>query len=122
LGWRFHQINDIDHPDFQIGQMLGAKNGKAGQKSPAWACRPQQGHHHIRLGALVIARPLPDANARVQSHGGRPWINHAGKGCLPATTTLSNEACAGSDQTRTTDSSHPAANNTRTTVILGSRS
>ena len=44
------------------------------------------GHHHVGLAALVVARPLPDADA-----GGAvldrppPCVSHCGAGCLPAT-------------------------------------
>jgi len=62
LGLRLqpHQIDDIDHPDFQIGQMFaeygnGSQDLQRGRVSAT-------GHHHVRLGALVVAGPLPDAD------------------------------------------------------------
>jgi hypothetical protein len=61
LGLQLHQIDDIDHSDFQIGQMLtkdgnGSQNLQGGRVSAA-------GHHYIWLGVLVVAGPLPDANS-----------------------------------------------------------
>ena len=61
LRLQLHEVDDVDHPDFQVGQML-AQNGNRGE-------RFQRGHvagashHHVRLGVLVIAGPLPDADA-----------------------------------------------------------
>ena len=61
LRLQLHQIDDIDHPDFQIGQML-AQNGNGGQNLQRGRVAAA-GHHHVRLGVLVVAGPLPDANS-----------------------------------------------------------
>ena len=60
-GLQLHQIDDIDHPDLQIGQML-AKNGNGGQNLQRGRVAAA-GHHHVRLAALIVAGPLPDANS-----------------------------------------------------------
>ena len=59
-GLQLHQIDDIDHTDLQLGQMLakdgdGSKNLQGGRVSAA-------GHHHVRLAVLIVAGPLPDAD------------------------------------------------------------
>ena len=48
LGLQLHQINDIDHPDFQIGQML-AKDRNGGQNLQGGRVAAA-GHHNIRFG------------------------------------------------------------------------
>ena len=58
-GLQPHQIDDVNHTNFQLGQML-TKNGNCSQDLQrgrvSAAC-----HHHVRLATLVIAGPLPDA-------------------------------------------------------------
>ena len=68
LRLQLHQIDDIDHPDLQIGQML-AQNGNGGQNLQRGRVAAA-GHHHVRLGVLVVAGPLPDADAFRAMHDG----------------------------------------------------
>ena len=64
LRLKSHQVDDVDDPDFEF-----------------WNCRAKQidrgqglegrnvagaGHHDVRLGAAVVARPFPDADPGVQ--------------------------------------------------------
>ncbi len=58
---QLHEINDINHPDFQIGHML-AKDGNGSQNLQRGRVAAA-GHHDVRLGVLVVAGPLPDANS-----------------------------------------------------------
>ena len=58
---QLHQIDHVDHADFQVRQMF-TKNGDGGQNLERRRVSAT-GHYHIRLGALVVARPLPDADA-----------------------------------------------------------
>ena len=60
IRFQFHQIDNIDHPDFQIGQMF-TKDGNSGQGFERGHVAAA-GHHHVRFRALVAAGPLPDAN------------------------------------------------------------
>jgi len=58
-GLKFHQISDVDHSNFKIGQIFAddrnsSQDLKRGRISEA---RRQ----HIRLGVLAVARPLPVA-------------------------------------------------------------
>ena len=47
-----------------------AQNGNGGQNLQRGRVAAA-GHHHVRLGALVVAGPLPDADAfRAMHHGG----------------------------------------------------
>ena len=68
-GLQLHQIDDIDHPDLQIGQML-AKDRNRGQDLQRRRVAAA-GHHHVRLGVLVVAGPLPDADAFRAMHDRR---------------------------------------------------
>ena len=60
-GLQPHEIDDVDHADFQIGQMLtqdrhGSQDLQRGRVAAA-------GHHHVRFAALIVAGPLPDADS-----------------------------------------------------------
>ena len=55
---QLHQIDDIDDPDLQIRRML-AQQVNCGQSLQSRHVAAA-GHHHIGLGAAVIAGPLPD--------------------------------------------------------------
>ena len=68
LGLQLHQIDDIDYPDFQIRQML-TKDGNGGQDLQRGRVSAA-GHHHVGLGVLVVAGPLPDADAFRAMHDG----------------------------------------------------
>jgi hypothetical protein len=67
LRLQLHQIVDIDHPDLQIGQML-AKDGN-GRQDLQRRRVSSTGQYHDRLGALIVAGPLPDANSFRARHG-----------------------------------------------------
>ena len=58
---QLHEIDDVDHPDLQIGQML-AQDGDGGERFQRRHVAAA-GHDHVGLTALVIARPMPDADA-----------------------------------------------------------
>ena len=62
LGLRLelHEVDDIDHPDFQLGQML-AHNGDGGERLQRGHVATA-GHDHVGRNALVVAGPLPDAD------------------------------------------------------------
>src|SRR5208283_4368389 len=60
-GLESHQIDDIDDPNFQIGQMF-AQDGY-GRQNLERRRVAAAGHHDIRLRVLVVARPLPDADS-----------------------------------------------------------
>ncbi len=61
LGLKLHEVNDVNHPDFELGQMLAHyRNGGERLKRGHIA---STGHHNIRFGILIAARPLPDADA-----------------------------------------------------------
>ena len=60
LTWRLqlHQVDDVDHPDFQLGQML-AQDGDSGQRLQRGHVATA-GHDHVGCNGLVVAGPLPD--------------------------------------------------------------
>src|SRR5277367_2116080 len=66
LGLELHQIDDIDHTDFQIGQML-TKDGNSSQNLQS-GCVSAAAHYYIRLCVLGVAGPLPDANSFCAMH------------------------------------------------------
>ena len=69
VGLELHQVDDIDHPDFQLGKVL-TENGNGGQDLQGGDIAAA-GHHHVGLGALIVAGPLPDADAlRAVGDGG----------------------------------------------------
>ena len=69
LRLQLHQINDINHPDFQIGQMF-AKDGNGSQDLQRGRVSAT-GHHHVGLALLIVAGPLPDADSfRAMHHSG----------------------------------------------------
>ena len=55
-----HKVNDVNDPDFEIGQML-VKDGNGGERFQRGDITAA-GHHHVRIGALIVTRPLPDAD------------------------------------------------------------
>ena len=61
--WRLelHEVDDIDDADFQVGQML-AQDGDGGQGFEGGHVAAA-GHDDVRRGVLVVAGPLPDADA-----------------------------------------------------------
>ena len=56
-----HEVNDVHHPDFQIGQML-AHDGDGGERLQRGHVAAA-GHDHVGRRALVVAGPRPDADA-----------------------------------------------------------
>src|SRR5271166_4525487 len=60
-GLESHQIDDVDDPNLQIGQMF-AQDGNGGQNLERRRVAAA-GHHDIRFRVLVVARPLPDADS-----------------------------------------------------------
>ena len=58
---QFHQVHHVDDADFQFRQML-AKQLHGGQSLQSRHVAAA-GHHHVRLAALVVAGPFPDAQA-----------------------------------------------------------
>ena len=67
-GLQPHQIDDVDDPDFQLGQML-AQDGNRRQNLQRRRVAAAR-HHHVRLAALIVAGPLPDAEAFRAMHDG----------------------------------------------------
>ena len=69
-GLELHQIDDIDHSNFQLRQVL-AKDRNRGQNLERGRISAAS-HHYVWLGCvLVVARPLPDANTlRAMHHRG----------------------------------------------------
>ena len=61
LRLQLHQVDDVDHADLQLGQML-AQDGNGGQRLQRGHVAAA-GHDHVRLDVLVVAGPLPDADA-----------------------------------------------------------
>jgi len=70
LRLQLHEVDDIDDPDFQVGQVL-AHNGDGGERFQR-GTSPQQAHDHVGRAALVVAGPRPDADASVQCLTRRP--------------------------------------------------
>ena len=60
LRLQLHEVDDIDHSDFQLGQML-AQNGDGGERFQRGHVATA-GHDHIGCNTLVVAGPLPDAD------------------------------------------------------------
>ena len=60
-GCSFMRSTTIDHADFQVGQML-AQNGNGGERLQSGHVATA-GHDHVGCNALVVAGPLPDADA-----------------------------------------------------------
>ena len=58
---KLHQVDDIDDADLELWQML-AEDGHRGEDLERRRIAAT-GHHHVRLAALVIARPGPDSDA-----------------------------------------------------------
>ena len=56
-----HQVDHVDHPDFQFGQML-AHDGDGGQRLQRGHVAAA-GHDHVGRDVLVVAGPRPDADA-----------------------------------------------------------
>src|ERR1019366_7346730 len=55
------QVDDVDHPNFEVGQML-AHDGDGGERLQRGYVAAA-GHDHVRRNGLVVAGPLPDADA-----------------------------------------------------------
>jgi len=60
-GLQFEEVDDIDHTDFQVGQMF-AHDGNSGERFQRGHVATA-GHDHIGFAAVVIACPIPDADA-----------------------------------------------------------
>jgi hypothetical protein len=61
LRLELHEVDDVDHPDFQVGQML-AHDGNSGERLQRGHVATA-GHDHVGRHALIVAGPLPDADA-----------------------------------------------------------
>ena len=55
-----HEIDDVDHAHLEAGQVV-PKDGRGGQGFERRHVA-RRGHDQIRLGAFIVARPLPDAD------------------------------------------------------------
>ena len=88
LGGRLqpHQVDHVDDPHPQVGQVL-AQQVDCGEhlerRHVAGA-----GQHDVGLVAVVVARPVPDADAAGAVQHGVVHRQPVGVGCLPATMTL----------------------------------
>ena len=61
VGLEPHQVDDVDDPDLEVGQVLAQEvdgRQRLERRDVAGA-----GHHDVGLAALVVARPVPDADA-----------------------------------------------------------
>jgi len=85
-GLQLHEVNDIDHSDLEVGHML-AKDGDGSQDLQRGRVSAT-GHHHVRVGILVVAGPLPDANPFGAMHHRLLHGEPLGSACFPATTTF----------------------------------
>ena len=61
LRLQLHQIDDVHHADPEFRQVL-AQDGDGGERLERGHIATA-GHNHIRCNALVVAGPLPDADA-----------------------------------------------------------
>jgi len=61
LRLQLHEVDDVDHADFQLRQMA-AHNRDGGERFERGHVAAA-GHDHVGCNALVVARPLPDADA-----------------------------------------------------------
>ena len=61
FGHQLEQVDDVDEPDLHVGQVLPQQRGR-GQRLHRRQVAATR-HHHVGLGALVVARPIPDAGA-----------------------------------------------------------
>jgi len=61
LRLQLHEVDDVDHPYFQVRQML-AHNGDGGKRLQRGHVATT-GHDHVGRNILVIAGPRPDADA-----------------------------------------------------------
>ena len=60
VGLQAHQVDDVDHPDLQLGQL--AREDRRGGDGLERRHVPGAGEHHVGLCAFVAARPVPDAD------------------------------------------------------------
>ena len=79
-GLQRHQIDDVDHADLEIREVLAQKihGGERLQRGDVAGA----GHHHVRLAACVVARPVPDADARGAVLDGRIHVEPLQRGLL----------------------------------------
>ena len=61
LRFQLHQVHDVDDANFQVRQML-AQDGDGGERLQRGHVATA-GHDHIGCSALVVAGPMPDADA-----------------------------------------------------------
>jgi hypothetical protein len=83
---QLRQIHHIDKADLDIGQVL-PEQGRGGQRLHCRAV-PTARHDHVRLAALVVARPVPDAYSLVQCSIAASMSRYWRCTCLSATMTL----------------------------------
>ena len=60
-GLQLEQVDDVDEADLQVGELL-AQQRRRGQRFLRRDVAGR-GHHHVGLAALVVAGPVPDADA-----------------------------------------------------------
>ncbi len=61
IGLQAHEVDHVYNPDFQLREVF-AQDGHGGQSLQSRGIAAA-GHDHIRLGALVVRGPVPDADA-----------------------------------------------------------
>ena len=82
-----HQIDDVDDADLQLGQCVAQQRHRRQHLERRHVARRR--HHEIGLAAVVVARPLPAADAGGAVPHGRVHVAAtAAPACLPATTML----------------------------------
>jgi len=86
LRLQLHEVDDVDYPDFQVGQMPRIMETAASVSQRGHVATAD--HDHIGRNALVVAghgqMPMPS----VQCLTAASIVSHCGAGCLPAITTL----------------------------------
>ena len=87
VGLQPHQVDDVDHPDPQLRQVLAEDVGGGQHLQGRHVARA--GQHHVGLGAVAVAAgPLPDPGAPGAVQDRRVHVQPVRRGCLPATMTL----------------------------------
>ena len=83
-----HQVDDVDHPDLQVGQVPAQDVGGGEHLQGRHVARA--GQHDVGLGAvpesLLAHSQIPAP--RVQCSTAASMSSQSGLGCLPATITL----------------------------------
>ena len=85
-GLQLHEIDDVDHADPQLGQMLAQdrdRRQRLERRDIAGA-----GHDEVRLAVLSLLAHCQMPMPSLQCATAASIDSHCGAGCLPATTTL----------------------------------